>query len=81
MVVGIEGSALIHGLMTLGEGGSVVTLQPPHRFVSVYKNLTDRDGQHFGFVVGEPVGADGDFTVRAEELERTLDLLPTSAST
>jgi hypothetical protein len=73
-VVGVEGSALLHGILLLAPGGAVVALQPPDRFVGLLKHLTDRDGQYFGFVVGtsEP----GGFRIDGEELERTLDLLP-----
>ena len=74
VVVGVEGSALMHGILVLRPGGSVLALQPPGRFCGLYKHLTDRDGQHFAFVVGEAVGRD--FRVEAEEVERTLDLLP-----
>lgn len=74
VVIGVEGSQLIHGYMHLRPGGAVVTLQPPNRFVSYYKHLADRDGICFGFVVGIPAGED--FVVDAAEVERTLDLLP-----
>ena len=50
----------------------VLALQPPDRFVGLYKHLTDRDGQHFGFVVGNAEGRD--FRVDPDEVERTLDL-------
>jgi hypothetical protein len=73
-VAGIEGSGLMHGILTLQHGGSVLTLQPPNRFVRVYKDLTDRDGQHFGFVVGH--AEDKGFRIDSGELERTLDLFP-----
>jgi hypothetical protein len=73
-VIGVEGSGLMHGILVLGPGASVVTLQPPGRFVGLYKHLTDRDHQHFAFVVGLPQG--GDFDIDADEVERTLDLLP-----
>ena len=73
-VVGIEGSALVHGILGLQTGGAVLALQPPNRFVTVYKHLTDRDGQNFGFVVGSPIGED--FSVDPDEVERTLDLFP-----
>jgi capsular polysaccharide biosynthesis protein len=73
-VVGVEGSGLIHGILVLPPGGAVLTLQPPNRFVSLYKHLTDRDHQHFGFVVGLPDGAD--FRIDPVEVERTLDLFP-----
>jgi capsular polysaccharide biosynthesis protein len=55
-VVGVEGSQLIHGMLTLQPGGSLLTLQPPNRFVSMFKHMTDRDQQNFGFVVGHLEG-------------------------
>lgn len=75
IVAGIEGSGLIHGVLGQRAGDAVLTLQPPDRFVSVYKHLADRDGQHFAFVVGHPEPG-GDFRVDPDEVERTLDLLP-----
>ena len=72
-VVGVEGSQLIHGLLMLPRGGSLLTLQPPDRYCTVYKDLTDRDEQHFGIVVGLPDG--DDFTIVPDEVERTLDLM------
>ena len=75
-VIGVEGSQLIHGMMTLQENGNLLTLQPPNRFVSVFKHLTDRDNQHFGFVVGTPAG--NGFFISIDEVERTLDLFPKS---
>ena len=69
---GVEGSGLIHGILTLEEGGGLLVLQPPTRFSAIYKDLTDRDRQQFGFVVGHPRG--GDFWVDPDEVERTLDL-------
>jgi capsular polysaccharide biosynthesis protein len=74
MVVGVEGSGLMHGILALRAGGAIVTLQPPSRFVGLYKDLADRDDQAFAFVVGLPEGED--FRVDPDEVERTLDLLP-----
>lgn len=74
VVMGVEGSQLVHGVNVLQPGGCLLTLQPPNRFVSYYKYLTDRDDQHFGFVVGTPEG-DG-FSIDIGEVERTLDLFP-----
>jgi hypothetical protein len=74
VVMGVEGSQLVHGVNVLQPGGALLVLQPPNRFVSYYKFLTDRDNQHFGFVVGTPEG-DG-FKIDIEEVERTLDLFP-----
>jgi hypothetical protein len=73
-VVGLEGSGLIHGILVLPEGGNIVALQPPDRFVGVYKHMTDRDHQNFAFVVGQRQG--DDLRIDIAELERTLDLLP-----
>lgn len=73
VVIGVEGSALMHGILPLRPGAAVLALQPPKRFVGLYKHLTDRDDQRFAFVVGRPAGED--FVVDPEEVERTLDLL------
>ena len=72
-VVGIEGSQLVHGLVLLPTGGSLLTLQPPNRYCSLFKNITDRDEQKFGIVVGRQSGED--FEIDADEVERTLDLM------
>lgn len=72
-VVGVEGSQLVHGLVLLPPGGSLLVLQPPDRYCSLFKDLTDRDAQKFGIVVGTQAG-DG-FTIDPDEVERTLDLM------
>jgi hypothetical protein len=74
VVAGVEGSHLMHALLVLEPGRSLLTIQHPNRFCSLPKDLTDRDGQHFGFVVGHPEGVD--FRIDPDEVERTLDLLP-----
>jgi hypothetical protein len=72
VVAGVEGSGLMHGILALETGGGVLVLEPPQRFSAIYKDLTDRDGQRFGFVVGLARGAD--FWVDPIEVEKTLDL-------
>jgi hypothetical protein len=72
IVVGVEGSGLMHGILPLETGGGLLVLQPPNRFSAIYKDLTDRDQQQFGYVVGLPRGED--FWVDPDEVERTLDL-------
>jgi hypothetical protein len=74
ILMGVEGSHLVHGLMVLGPGKAVFVLQPPFRFCSVIKRTTDRDGQYFCFVVGHPE-SDG-FRIDLGEVEQTLKLLP-----
>lgn len=76
-VIGVEGSHLIHGLMSLKENCSLVSLMPPDRFYSLNKHITDRDHQHFGFVVGLP--DNNGFSINIEEVDRTLDLMPNTS--
>jgi hypothetical protein len=77
VLAGIEGSHLMHGLMVLPRGASILTMQPPQRFCSVLKMTSDMEDQSYSFVVGRP--AQGGFTVDPDEVERTLDLLPHAA--
>jgi hypothetical protein len=74
VVAGIEGSHLVHAVLVMGAGKSLFVMQPPNRYCSLLKDLTDRDGQHYGFVVGKLKG--DAFHVEIDEVERTLDLLP-----
>jgi hypothetical protein len=76
VVAGVEGSHLVHALLVHAEGRPLLTIQPPQRFCTILKDLTDRDGQPFAFVVGVPDGKD--FHIDPDEVERTLDLLPAS---
>jgi hypothetical protein len=76
IAIGIEGSALVHAVQVLEPGAGVLTLQPPMRFCPLLKHVTDRDDQHFAFVVGKVEGED--FRIDPEELDRTLDLFPAS---
>ncbi|OGQ24102.1 MAG: hypothetical protein A2138_04985 [Deltaproteobacteria bacterium RBG_16_71_12] len=78
VVCGVEGSGLMHGILVQPPGGAVLALQPPNRFVAVYKHIADRDGNSFGFVVGRQVGED--FSVDGDEVERTLDMFPSAAA-
>lgn len=73
VVVGAEGSQLVHGLFTLSGSGTIVTLQPPYRFNNVFKDYTDCLGLRYGFVVGQQV-ANG-FEINIEDLARTLDMI------
>jgi capsular polysaccharide biosynthesis protein len=77
VVIGVEGSNLAHGLITMQTGGALVTLQPPDRFSGVLKRTTDMAGMDFAFVVGQ--AEPGGFRVDPVEVERTLDLLPQSS--
>lgn len=72
VVVGTEGSHLVHGLMLMPQDARVLVIQPPSRAVSVLKMFTDRQGQDFSLVVGE--GSNEAFSADIGEIERTLDL-------
>ncbi len=71
LIVGVEGSQLTHGLFSMADDGTLLTLQPPYRFNNVYKDYTDCLGMKYAFVVGKEV-ADG-FEINLEDLARTLD--------
>ncbi len=72
-IIGVEGSHLVHALMTMTRESSVLALQPPFRFATALKDVADSVGAKFGFVVGQQQGPD--FAVSAEEIERTMDLM------
>lgn len=73
VVIGVEGSQLAHGLMTMPPGATLFTLQPPDRVTSVLKIVTDRQGQGFAMVVGR--GDRRGFRVDWDEVAATLDLI------
>lgn len=72
VVMGVEGSQLVHGLMVMPPDATLFVIQPPDRTVSVLKMITDRQGQGYAFVIGS--GASDGFTASWDEIDRTLDL-------
>lgn len=73
MVLGVEGSHLIHGVMMQNPGDGLFIFQPPARFCTVFKDVAARNGQPCGMVVGK--GTTTDFVVDLDEVDRTLDLM------
>ncbi|CAM2011200.1 glycosyltransferase family 61 protein [Acanthopleuribacter pedis] len=73
LVVGVEGSHLVHGVFAMAQGGALLTLQPPNRFNNVLKDLTDALGNRYGFVVGDARG--DDFEIDINAMMMTLDLM------
>ncbi|HRZ59030.1 MAG TPA: glycosyltransferase family 61 protein [Rubrivivax sp.] len=71
VVVGVEGSQLIHALLVMHPGGTLVTLQPPGRFNNILKTYCDGLDLRYAFVVGHP--CDGGFRVDPDQLARLLD--------
>jgi len=70
LVVGVEGSHMAHALFSIGDGGGICILQPPNRFVNLFKDYTDCLDLHYGFTTG--VEAPSGFSVKVEHLERIL---------
>jgi hypothetical protein len=74
LIIGVEGSQLTHALTVMPPGGSILALCPPDRMTAALKLMTDRLGLHFAFVIG--TGTVNGFTIAADEVEATLQLLP-----
>ena len=73
LVVGVEGSHMIHSLLTMARDGALCILQPPFRFNNVLKNYTDCIGMHYGFVLGR--AEEGGFAIEIDRLQRLLERL------
>lgn len=71
LVVGVEGSHLIHAMVTIAEGGTLLVLQPPNRFNNPLKDYTDCLGMNYAFLTGHAV-EDG-FEVDLDQLARLLE--------
>ena len=75
VVVGIEGSHIVHGLFSMADSGTLCILQPPYRFNNVFKDYTDCLGMRYAFVVGKSVP--NGFMIELEDLARTLNRIQT----
>jgi hypothetical protein len=75
LVIGVEGSQLMHALLTMATGGVMCCIQPPSRFVNVIRDYTASLGMNYATIVGHAV--DGGFSVRMDELKRLLDRIDT----
>lgn len=73
VVAGVEGSHLAHGITLMANDAALFVLQPPDRVVSVLKVVTDRQGQRYGFVIGE--GTREGFHLTWNDVARSLDLV------
>jgi hypothetical protein len=71
MVVGLEGSHMLHCVYTMAQNGGICVLQPPYRFNNVLKNYSDCLGMTYGFLTGR--ACEGGFSVDPGELLRVLD--------
>ena len=71
LVVGLEGSHMLHCIYTMAQNGGICVLQPPYRFNNVLKNYSDCLGMTYGFVTGG--ACEGGFFVDPGELIQVLD--------
>lgn len=74
VIVGVEGSGMIHGMLALEPGRTVVMLLPPSRLNNMMKDYADGLGLHYAFVIGQTTP--GGYTIDATEILRTIDLVP-----
>lgn len=74
IVVGVEGSQMIHALLVIQDRGTLVTLQPPNRFNNILKTYCDGLGLQYAFAVGHQRG--NGFLVKPTNVLRLLDRLP-----
>ena len=74
VVIGVEGSHLVHALLVMRERGTLLTLQPPNRFNNILKTYCDGLGLRYAFTVGHQ--RENGFFVDPDQVVRLLDLLP-----
>lgn len=71
VVVGVEGSQMMHALLAMRTGGTFLTLQPPYQFNNILKTYCDGLGLRYAFVIGH-ARPDG-FFIEPGALDRLLD--------
>ncbi|MGR3504382.1 MAG: glycosyltransferase 61 family protein [Paracoccaceae bacterium] len=73
LVIGVEGSQLVHGLAVMPAGGALITLQPPDRVTTALKLMCDRLDLRFCALIGE--GSTEGFTIDANDVDAVLDMI------
>jgi hypothetical protein len=71
IILGVEGSHLIHGFIAMRKNGALITMLPPYRFITHFKDLSDCIGVRYGTIVGS--AAAGGFWIDPDELRRLLE--------
>lgn len=79
LVIGVEGSHLVHALFTMAEEGTILCIQPADRYNVVFRHLCAARNLYWGFVVAE--GASEGFRLELAALEATLDLVQKRVAT
>lgn len=73
IVVGVEGSQLIHALFSMSQDGAMVALIPPYRFNLGNKSYVDALSMRLAFVVGD--ASEQGYKINLDDLARTLDMV------
>jgi len=73
MVATVEGSNLVHAYNSIADDGTILVIQPPHRFSNATKDYTDCVGLNYAFLVAHEGANPSEFSVDIAELERTLE--------
>jgi len=77
LIVGVEGSHMLHAMYTMADDARLCIMQPPYRFYNVIKSYADALNMRYGFTVGDahPEG----FTIRTANLMEVLGRLDSAA--
>lgn len=78
VVIGVEGSHLVHGLFNMAEGGTIICIQPADRFNVIFRHLCSALNLRWAFVVAE--GTVKGFRLKLDHLKATLDLVQAAAT-
>jgi len=76
LIIGVEGSQLGHSLLTMRDGGTLITLTPPYRFSNYHAEWLGPLGMRYGTIVG--LEEEGGFTIPIHEIEELLNLIQAS---
>lgn len=73
LVIGVEGSQLVHALFSMARGGAILCIQPADRYNVIFRHLCSAMDLNWGFVVAE--GTVDGFKQDIGELSATVDLI------
>lgn len=79
VVVGVEGSQLVHALLTMAQGGILCCIQPPWRFNNIHRGHTECLNMRYATILGRPCEGGG-FSVEIDGLKRLLDKMDEALS-
>jgi len=72
LVVGVEGSQLVHAILNLRPGGALLCIQPASRFNAVYRGFTNTLDLNWGFGIAD--GTADNFRLPTERLLAAVEM-------